>query len=101
MGVRAPGEDETHIDTSLDTMWDASGARTYGTESRRYLPDHCPLGPRVWLIEIGQDDMSRSFIRALDDGGMVWEGRKSYPTLDAALQALETALAAWMQGQGL
>ena len=38
-------------------------------------------------IEIGQDDMSRSFIRALDDGGTVWEGRKSYPTLDAALQA--------------
>ena len=28
-------------------------------------------------IEIGQDDMSRSFIRALDDGGMVWEGRRS------------------------
>ena len=34
-----------------------------------------------WM-EIGQDDMSRSFIRALDDGGMVWEGRRSYPTLD-------------------
>ncbi len=45
--------------------------------------------------------MSRSFIRALDDGGMVWEGRKSYPTLDAALQDLETALVAWMRKQGL
>jgi hypothetical protein len=52
-------------------------------------------------IEIGQDDMSRSFIRALDDGGLVWEGRRSYSTLDAALQALETALAKWMQEQGL
>jgi hypothetical protein len=52
-------------------------------------------------IEIGQDEMSRSFIRALDDGGMVWEGRKSYPTLDAALQDLETGLVAWMQEQGL
>ena len=40
-------------------------------------------------IEIGQDDMSRSFIRALDDGGLVWEGRAQYPTLDVALQALE------------
>jgi hypothetical protein len=52
-------------------------------------------------IEIGQDEMSRSFIRALDDGGMVWEGRKSYPTLDAALQDLEVELIAWMQEQGL
>jgi hypothetical protein len=52
-------------------------------------------------IEIGQDDMSRSFIRALDDGGMVWEGRKSYPTLDAALQDLEAGQVAWMQEQGL
>jgi hypothetical protein len=52
-------------------------------------------------IEIGQDDMSPSFVRALNEGGMVWEGRKSYPTLDAALQALETALAKWMQEQGL
>ena len=52
-------------------------------------------------IEIGQDDMSRSFIRALDDGGMVWEGRRSYPTLDAALQDLEVGLIAWMQEQGL
>jgi hypothetical protein len=52
-------------------------------------------------IEIGQDEMSRSFIRALDDGGMVWEGRRSYPTLDAALQDLEAGLIAWMQEQGL
>jgi len=26
-------------------------------------------------IEIGYDDYQRSFIRALDSGGMVWEGR--------------------------
>jgi hypothetical protein len=25
-------------------------------------------------IEIGQDDHSRSFVQALDVGGMVWEG---------------------------
>ena len=52
-------------------------------------------------IEIGQDEMSRSFIRALNEGGMVWEGRRAYPTLDAALQALETGLMAWMREQGL
>ena len=48
-------------------------------------------------IEIGYDDSHRSFIRALDSGGMVWEGRMVYTTLDSALQALDDALAAWMK----
>ena len=52
-------------------------------------------------IEIGQDEMSRSFVRALDEGGMVWEGQDQYDTLDAALQDLEVGLAAWMREQGL
>ncbi len=52
-------------------------------------------------IEIGQDDMSRSFVRALDEGGLVWEGQAQYPILDNALQDLETGLRAWMQEQGL
>jgi hypothetical protein len=33
-------------------------------------------------IEIGYDDYSRSFVRALDIGGMIWEGLEHYPTLD-------------------
>jgi hypothetical protein len=52
-------------------------------------------------IEIGQDEMSRSFIRAIDEGDMVWEGKAHYPTLDDALQDLEAGLIAWMQEQGL
>jgi hypothetical protein len=44
-------------------------------------------------IEIGQDDYSRSFIRILDTGGMVWEGKTKYPSLDAAIQDAEMALA--------
>ena len=48
-------------------------------------------------IEIGYDDAHRSFIRALDSGGMVWEGRMVYTTLESALQALDDALAAWMK----
>lgn len=51
-------------------------------------------------IEVGQDDYSESFIRALDEGGMVWEGKKSYVSLDAAWQALEAALAKWMEQNG-
>jgi hypothetical protein len=51
-------------------------------------------------IEMGYDDYSRSFVWALDIGGMIWEGLEHYPTLDEALQALETALAEWMRAQG-
>jgi len=43
-------------------------------------------------IEIGQDDYSQSFIRALDEGGMVWEGKSNYKSLDDALNDLEAAL---------
>ncbi len=44
-----------------------------------------------WL-EIGQDENSASFIRVLDDGGLVWESSKKYPSLDAALRDLEAKL---------
>lgn len=37
-------------------------------------------------IEMGHDDMSRSFVRALDAGGLVWEGQDDYATLDDALR---------------
>ncbi len=57
--------------------------------------------PRITLwvkthgwIEIGQDEYSHSFVRALDGGGMVWEGQvqEEYATMDEALQALEAGL---------
>ncbi len=47
---------------------------------------------RGW-IEIGADEYSTSFIRVLDIGGMVWEGKRSYPSLDAAFRATDNALA--------
>lgn len=46
-------------------------------------------------IEIGEDDFSRSFVRALDVGGLIWEGKPSYPSLDEALADLELGLAEW------
>ena len=50
-------------------------------------------------IEIGYDDWNRSFIRALDVGGTVWEGQYDYSSVDDALQALEAGLAAWRREQ--
>lgn len=49
---------------------------------------------RGW-IELGPTEGSRSFIRILDDGGLIWEGAASYPSLKAVLEALEDALARW------
>ena len=40
----------------------------------------------------GADDYSQSFIRALDMGGMVWEGKPKYKSVDAALDDLEVVL---------
>ena len=56
----------------------------------------------VGHLEIGTDDSPlTSFIRALDLGGMVWEGEDSYPTLDAAFADLERGLTAWMEEVGI
>jgi hypothetical protein len=72
---------------------------------RRRLPVEQAY-PRVarWVqgygwIELGRDDMGRSFVRALDDGGLVWEGAASYACIDDALQALDAALATWLRDQ--
>ena len=48
-------------------------------------------------IELGQDEYSFSLVRVLNEGGMVWEGRTYYETLDEAFDALETALAEWSE----
>lgn len=47
-------------------------------------------------IEIGQDHYSRSMVRALDEGGMVWEGNTTYDTLDALFADLEMHLKEWI-----
>lgn len=43
-------------------------------------------------IEIGSNEYSLLFIRALDTGGLVWEGTQFYDTLDDALADLERGL---------
>lgn len=48
-------------------------------------------------VEIGPDAYRSSFVRALDEGGMVWEGTADYPTLDDAFRALDAALRDWLR----
>jgi hypothetical protein len=57
----------------------------------------------IGIIEIGyhHDFPVTSFIRAIEEGGMAWEGEDQYPTLDVALAALEAGLGEWMKEMGL
>ena len=52
-------------------------------------------------IELGQDDYSRSLIRILNEGGMVWESQEYYDSLDNALQEAEVAIADWFKERGV
>ena len=48
------------------------------------------------LVEIGQYQHRGSFVRALDEGGMIWEGEQHYQTLDDALLDLDFGIGAWI-----
>jgi len=64
--------------------------------SHRYPTINHFVLERGW-IEVGFNDYSQSFIRALDPGGLVWEGKEFYDSLDDALVDLERGLAQWMK----
>lgn len=56
------------------------------------------LGGEAW-IELGQNDYSRSYVRVMDIGGLVWESEKAYKTVAEALADAEEAVIAWMDGK--
>jgi hypothetical protein len=60
--------------------------------------------PHLWrwvtefgTIEMGNCAQTSSFVRVLDEGGVVWKGGCRYPTLDAALADAEAGVARWMR----
>jgi hypothetical protein len=65
-----------------------------------------PSYPHLWrwaaefgTVEIGHCGQTRSFIRVLDEGGIIWKGRRSYGTLDAALADADAGVSRWMKDQ--
>ena len=48
-------------------------------------------------VELGRTDYTRSMARALDEGGMVWEGKDSYPTVEELLRDLDAGIAQWIK----
>jgi hypothetical protein len=60
--------------------------------------------PHLWrwvaefgTAEIGHCGQTRSFIRVLDVGGIVWKGRRSYRSLEAALPDADAGVSRWMK----
>ncbi len=53
--------------------------------------------PQGGLDGIGLGGVSRSKMRALDEGGMVWDGGDPSKTLDETFEELDMALAKWMR----
>jgi len=51
-------------------------------------------------IEGVRDGHVDSFVSALDDGGLVWQGDEHYETLDEAFRALDAGIAEWLEGSG-
>src|SRR3954447_18411708 len=51
-------------------------------------------------VELGADHYSRSLVRALYGGGMVWEGTGEYGSLDEALWGMEEGIGAWLEKHG-
>ena len=50
-------------------------------------------------IEVGLIEGFEARIQVLDEGGLIWSGASSYPTLDAAFQEAEQAVAQWLEEQ--
>ena len=48
-------------------------------------------------IEVGLIEGFAAKIQVLDEGGLIWSGASSYPSLDAAFQAAEQAVAQWLE----
>ena len=48
-------------------------------------------------IELGNDGISRSFIRVLDEGGVIWESGDLDLTIDDALAAADIAVGNWLR----
>ena len=48
-------------------------------------------------VELGRTDYTRSLARALDEGGLVWEGQDRYGTVEEMLRDLDARIAQWLE----
>ena len=55
----------------------------------------------IGWIEIGENEVISSFVRAYDQGGTVYEGNPSYPSIEEALKDLELGIKAHLDEFGI
>lgn len=58
---------------------------------------------RQGSIEIGYtySGYENTFLRVLDEGGLVWQSSKQFDSLDSALTEMDAGIAAWRAEQGV
>jgi hypothetical protein len=55
----------------------------------------------IGCIEIGGHEVISAFVRAYDQGGTVYEGQDTYPSMEAALQDLEAGIKTYLDEHGI
>lgn len=80
------------------------GGRTSPEQARSFQTTYPHIARWIendgW-VELGRTDYyTRSMAKALDEGGMVWEGKDSYANLDDLLRDLEAGIARWTEENG-
>lgn len=48
-------------------------------------------------VELGRTDYTRSLARALDEGGLVWEGKERYGRVEEMFRDLDAGIAQWLE----
>jgi hypothetical protein len=78
----------------------APSAKTPPSFEQQY-PNIDRFTREIGWVEIGEHEMISAFVRAFDLGGTVYEGKDSYPTMQAALQDLDQGIKAYLEEQGI
>jgi hypothetical protein len=55
----------------------------------------------IGWIEVGENAMISAFVRAYYLGGTVYQGKDSYPSLEAAFKDLEAGIKAYLDENGI
>ena len=50
-------------------------------------------------VEAGYCNHAKSFIRAFDEGSMIWKGLATYKSFDAAMAACEKGVGTWLRDE--
>lgn len=79
----------------LPELESGGAALRLGPEFEASYPDLANWVMGGGWVELGQTETTPSMARALDEGGLVWEGRGHYQNMDDLLRDLNEGIARW------